>query len=236
MVVHQVKNNFTAKQLQHFRRILLEDQTNLIHQQGTFVEDSSISRQNNIDSELSMYDNHPADQATDLYEQERDHAIAQGQLRQLQKIDDALQRIDSGSYGYCTICNKAIDTERLEAIPETEFCQLHSNTSHSQNLQYEYEPLSMIGLNFDNEDYNGFDGEDMNQALMEYGDSNIDQVSPMLDTEFAAEINEELHGFVEPMESFVATDITGKHVHIVRNSAYMKYMKAREGDDNLELL
>ena len=39
----------------------------------------------------------------------------------------------------------------------------------------------------------------------------------MLDTEFAAEINEELHGYVEPLESFMATDITGSHVHIVRN-------------------
>jgi len=231
-----VNSSLTSQQLQHFRSILLEDKNSILQQQRTYAETSAISSQSNIDAELSMYDNHPADQATELYEQERDHAISQANLRQLTQIDDALQRIEKGKYGKCVTCQTAIDEERLEAIPETLYCQTHSNANQVVAPQYEYEPLSFTGLNFDDKDFTGFDGEDMSQALWDYGNSNLAQNSQMLDTEFAAEINEELHGYVEPLESFVATDITGKNVHIVRNAAYQEYMKAREGDDDLELL
>ncbi|MCR8656021.1 molecular chaperone DnaK [Paenibacillus endoradicis] len=231
-----MKSTLTSQQLQHFRSILLEDKNSIIQQQQTYAETSPISSQSNIDAELSMYDNHPADQATELYEQERDHAIAQGQLRQLTQIDDALNRIETGKYGRCVTCQTAIDIERLEAIPETLYCQNHANVNQVVAPQYEYEPLSFTQLNFDDEDYTGFDGEDMSQALWDYGNSNLAQNSQMLDTEFAAEINEELHGYVEPLESFIATDITGSHVHIVRNAAYQEYMKAHEGDEDLELL
>lgn len=236
MVVHYVKSTFTSQQLQHFRSILLEDKNNIIQQQQSHAEPSSISSQSNIDAELSMYDNHPADQATELYEQERDRSFAQAQLRQIAKIDDALQRIDSGNYGHCAVCQAAIDVERLEAIPETHYCQNHATTNHVAIPQYEYQAKTFVELNLDDADYNGFDGEDMSQALWEYGNSNLAQNSQMLDTEFAAEINEELHGYVEPLESFIATDITGQHVHIVRNAAYLEYMKAHEGDEDLELL
>ena len=228
--------SLTTQQLQHFRSILLEDKNNIIEQQLTHAETSTISSGSNIDAELSMYDNHPADQATELYEQERDRSFAQAQLRQLTQIDAALKRIEAGQYGSCVTCHTAIDPERLEAIPESLYCQAHATTTQVVAPQYEYQAKTFVELNLDDTEYTGFDGEDMSQALMEYGNSNIAQDITMIDAEFADEINEELHGYVESLESFIATDITGQHVHIVRNAAYQQYMKAHEGDDDLELL
>jgi hypothetical protein len=45
---------------------------------------------------------------------------------------------------------------------------------------------------------------------------------------------DENDGYVEAFESFVATDIYGKQVSIVRNKAYRKYMANHEGEPLLE--
>lgn len=231
-----MSNPLSPEQLKHYKSLLLEDKKNLMEQQFEIkAEINKISSDQNSDAELSMYDNHPADQATQLYEEERDQALAAGQIRQLEQIELALHKINEGTYGYCVVCHKQIDYERLEAIPETSYCLVHSEANHTHGDDYEHEPLAFVRLNMDDQDYTGFDGEDMAQTLMDYGNSNISQLSAMLHTEFSEEILDELHGFVEPLESFLATDITGNEYYIVRNAAYQRYMKNHEGDDDLEL-
>jgi DnaK suppressor protein len=44
------------------------------------------------------------------------------QRRTLTEIDDALRRMDDGSYGKCVDCGKAIEPARLEAVPWTRYC------------------------------------------------------------------------------------------------------------------
>ncbi|MNI26538.1 hypothetical protein D3C73_802400 [compost metagenome] len=46
---------------------------------------------------------------------------------------------------------------------------------------------------------------------------------------------DEHDGYVEAYESFVATDLYGEHVTIVRNQAYQDYIQQGEGDHLLEL-
>ena len=41
----------------------------------------------------------------------------------LEQVDDALRRIEEGSYGKCVICGKPIEPARLEAIPWTPYCK-----------------------------------------------------------------------------------------------------------------
>lgn len=40
----------------------------------------------------------------------------------LTNIDNALKRIEKGSYGYCKRCNQEIPEKRLELVPETSYC------------------------------------------------------------------------------------------------------------------
>ena len=40
----------------------------------------------------------------------------------LVQVEDALRRIEEGSYGKCVICGKPIEPARLEAIPWTPYC------------------------------------------------------------------------------------------------------------------
>lgn len=47
---------------------------------------------------------------------------ARRRQRQLQKVDAALGRIESGDYGYCFACDEEIDLRRLEADPTHTRC------------------------------------------------------------------------------------------------------------------
>jgi len=47
---------------------------------------------------------------------------ARRRLQQIQKIEGALQRIDSDEYGYCFLCGEAIALPRLDADPTSTRC------------------------------------------------------------------------------------------------------------------
>ena len=42
---------------------------------------------------------------------------------ELEAIEEALQRIETGTYGVCEACGCAIESRRLEVMPETPFCR-----------------------------------------------------------------------------------------------------------------
>lgn len=72
--------------------------------------------------ELSSYDQHQADVATETFEREKDLSILDNIDGELADVEHALQRIDAGTYGSCEACGKPIDDARLEAMPATRFC------------------------------------------------------------------------------------------------------------------
>jgi DnaK suppressor protein len=46
---------------------------------------------------------------------------------QRRRVQDALGRIDEGTYGVCAVCGTEIDDERLEARPEVSTCREHAD-------------------------------------------------------------------------------------------------------------
>lgn len=48
--------------------------------------------------------------------------LSEMEVRELQEIDDALNRLRKGGYGKCVICEAGIPEARLEALPSTPFC------------------------------------------------------------------------------------------------------------------
>jgi RNA polymerase-binding protein DksA len=60
--------------------------------------------------------------ASHVFEQQRDLALRDHNQAHLAAIDDALARLDAGTYGTCTSCHRPIAAERLEALPWTALC------------------------------------------------------------------------------------------------------------------
>jgi RNA polymerase-binding transcription factor DksA len=68
------------------------------------------------------YGNHPADHATDLFEQSRNLALRQNLEGLLAQVEEALNRWGQGIYGICERCGLEIDPARLRALPYATLC------------------------------------------------------------------------------------------------------------------
>jgi RNA polymerase-binding transcription factor DksA len=76
--------------------------------------------------ELSHYDQHPADAASETYEREQAFSVVEMAEAGLRDVDMAAHRLDEGKYGICEVCGKPIDEARLEARPEARYCVEHA--------------------------------------------------------------------------------------------------------------
>ncbi|HEV2529800.1 MAG TPA: TraR/DksA C4-type zinc finger protein [Thermomicrobiales bacterium] len=65
--------------------------------------------------------NHPGDSGTDVEESERLSTIGIDLQENLNQVNDALARMDDGTYGTCRRCGKPINPERLEAFPWVQY-------------------------------------------------------------------------------------------------------------------
>jgi DnaK suppressor protein len=76
--------------------------------------------------ELSDIDQHPADVATELYDDELDEGLADRLREELAALERAEQRLEEGTYGLSIESGEPIPDARLEAIPWAE------RTAHEQ--------------------------------------------------------------------------------------------------------
>ena len=76
------------------------------------------------DGELSSAagDQHIADHASEMFDREVDESLGENAEVIVREIDDALARIDAGTYGTCIRCGQPIPDERLAAVPYAVLC------------------------------------------------------------------------------------------------------------------
>ncbi len=72
---------------------------------------------------------HPGDYGTDVANSMDAELLADTVAGQRRHVQEALDRLDAGSYGRCVLCGQAIDDERLEARPEAATCREHADTT-----------------------------------------------------------------------------------------------------------
>ncbi|HXI14868.1 MAG TPA: TraR/DksA C4-type zinc finger protein [Chloroflexota bacterium] len=76
---------------------------------------------------------HQADEATELFEREKELGLEQTLEAHLSQVTHALQRIDTGTYGQCERCEKPISPARLQAMPEATLC-IECKAEEEQNV------------------------------------------------------------------------------------------------------
>lgn len=72
--------------------------------------------------ETDSVDQHPADAASELFEREKNMTVQQTLEQTLQEVNEALGKVDQGTYGICENCGKPIAEKRLRALPEATHC------------------------------------------------------------------------------------------------------------------
>ncbi len=93
-------------------------------------------------TELSNYDNHPADNASDLTDQHTRLALIRHFDNEKEEVQQALEAIENGTYGTCRVCNKTIPIERLEAKPTALTCVEHAEQEVNDARPVEEEVLN----------------------------------------------------------------------------------------------
>jgi len=73
-------------------------------------------------SEHAGLGNHMADDASELFEQEKNLSLQYHTAELLSKVEAALHRMDTGTYGRCEKCGSPIDRARLEVLPYATLC------------------------------------------------------------------------------------------------------------------
>ena len=103
-----------------YRELLLDERDRVSASIQHLHDDNAGSIEDETEEET--YDNHLADSATATLNREIDYTLEENAEHLLAAINQALQRIETGTYGTCGRCGKPIAEERLEAIPYANRC------------------------------------------------------------------------------------------------------------------
>lgn len=180
--------------------------------------------------ELSQYDNHPADTATDLYEREKDFALLEQLEREHEEVEHALQKFKDGTFGICEVTGETIPYERLEAKPTARTIVAAANQRADGRPSEEDVLEGFTKYQFDEkDDETEFDAEDAYQAVARFNENSMVYEDSSLDEE------DELIGYVEEIEGFLSTGIEGytggEDVQFQRNVHYDHYLDGNEEED-----
>ena len=111
----------TSQQIKQFRQLLITERVKFVEEIRSIARDTSKSPRD-ASGDLSAYTVHMADMAADTYDRELSINFVSSEQEILYQIDDALKRLDEGSFGLCQQCNQPISMSRLKAVPYASMC------------------------------------------------------------------------------------------------------------------
>lgn len=116
-----VRKGYGKADLDRFREIILEKRKEILEELESLKSSMMDVTTGEYVTENSTYSLH-MEQGTDAMEREKTFLFASREGKFLNYLDDALKRIESGTYGFCTECGTLIDKARLEAVPHAQQC------------------------------------------------------------------------------------------------------------------
>ena len=138
------------------RQKLLQLRDAMVDSMAGVAQDTLRSRAEG--SEASAFGMHQADAGSDAYDRDFALSLLSQEQDALYEIDQALKRIDLGTYGICEMSGKPIGHPRLEAIPFARFTVECQSQLEKQNKasRVRQSVTSLFGLT----DEEGGEGEE----------------------------------------------------------------------------
>ena len=116
------EDKLTAADVAHFKQLLTEKRKEIFNS-VTEIKDEALNKSMlDASGDLSSMPIHMADLGSDNYEQEFALGLMDSERKLLQEIDEALQRIEEGTFGICEGTGDPISKARLEAKPWARYC------------------------------------------------------------------------------------------------------------------
>jgi RNA polymerase-binding transcription factor len=102
------------KEMEKYRRLLVEKKNGLL---------SELAKTKNAEEETTEESTQDiADKAVSSYTREFLYSLNDSERNTIQQIDQALSRIEDGTFGFCLNCANAMNEKRLTAIPWSRHC------------------------------------------------------------------------------------------------------------------
>lgn len=118
-ILATAKERYGTKDLEAFKKLILEQRAEA-SEEFDILSEQMLDTSGEFDADNQTFSLHTAEQGTDAMEREKTFLHAQRTSDYIKKLDEALQRIDRGTYGICVVCGKLIEKPRLQAVPITQ--------------------------------------------------------------------------------------------------------------------
>jgi len=115
------KTKWTKKELEYFRKHILDKRRKLLTEMGDLKENTHIANESASTSD-STYAYHMADVGTDQAEREKAYYWLARENNYLRYLDRGLQMIVEGTVVICQTCRTLINKARLGEVPHTTSC------------------------------------------------------------------------------------------------------------------
>ena len=183
------------EKIQYFKVKLISEQARVLNLINQMKQNGVINSNSEMATEISFYDNHPSDTASELFDKEKGLALKGNEMSIIKKIDDALKSIENHTYGKCKSCGKDIIEARLEFIPYAENCvacqkSIGNNKPAEQNNRCVEEELLGTHFRYSNSGEVGIDAEDTYQVVQRF--NKLEDLS--------LDYDDDDDGYVEPIE------------------------------------
>lgn len=104
-----------------FKEMLLQLRARLRGDVSTLAN-AALSKSSSANGSGSSVPSHIADMGSDTFEQDNTILLMNNEGETLSQVENALERVEAGAYGFCTECSGKIPKMRLNAIPYTPYC------------------------------------------------------------------------------------------------------------------
>jgi RNA polymerase-binding transcription factor DksA len=142
-----------------YKALLLDLRDHLIDGVNFLTTDNLKRSNRDASGELSGYSLHMADAGTDNFDREFALSIVSSEQEALYEIEEALKRLEHGTFGLCEMCEKPIRKERIEAVPFARLC-VHCQSGVEKDRRRPALPTAVFGETADEEGDEKEDSED----------------------------------------------------------------------------
>ena len=113
----------TKTELKPIAERLVDERARALRALGLFDRMAKLDRES-MDSDLSAYTDHMADQGTEAMEREKAALFATKEGRYIYRLEEALRRLYNSpkTFGLCHTCGTEVGFERLDALPHARYC------------------------------------------------------------------------------------------------------------------
>ncbi len=117
-----MKKKFNRKELEYFKKLILKIKEKILDEIKHISEDTLKKSQKDAAGDISGYTYHMADVASDTYDREFSLGLASNERQSLYELDDALKKMEEGTFGICEECKSLITKTRLKVVPFARLC------------------------------------------------------------------------------------------------------------------